>query len=438
MLVKIFKPLGVVAVAAALCTTAWGQAAAQAPAGQTKNWKDRAEYDLYDAALKIQDPAQAAKRLEILNQWKEKYAQTDFKQERLVLTLDTYRLMNQGAKMLDAARELVAGYPTDMTGLYWLNMLIPVQPNAATDQALIAEGEKAGQGLIANIDTTLGKDKKPAATSDADWQAARNNMEALGHKTLGWAAMARKNNEEAEKHLRDSLRLNPNAGEVNYWLASTLYAQKKVPEALFYFARAATHEGAGALDPTIRKNIDAYLTKAYTGYHGDATGLNELRTLAKANGVPPAGFTIKSVTQVHEERLQKEQQEAASDPQGALWKRIKGELTGDGGTAYFEQVKGSKPEARSFRGTVVSANGKEIALAMSPETPNAELTLRFETPVPKVDPGTSLQFTGTFASFTREPFMVVMDAERADVAGLAGAASKAKPAKRAAPAKRRR
>jgi len=50
----------------------WGQAT-QAP---EKKVKDRAEYDLYDSITKEQNPT---KRLEFLNTWKEKYAETDYK-----------------------------------------------------------------------------------------------------------------------------------------------------------------------------------------------------------------------------------------------------------------------------------------------------------------------------------------------------------------------
>jgi hypothetical protein len=55
---------------------AWGQnqqpAAAASQTGQkTPNWKDRAEYDLVQSALAEKDPQ---KKLDLLNQWKEKYA----------------------------------------------------------------------------------------------------------------------------------------------------------------------------------------------------------------------------------------------------------------------------------------------------------------------------------------------------------------------------
>ena len=48
----------------------FAQAAQQSAQGPQKNWKDRAEFDLYDSITKETQPA---KRLELLNSWKEKY-----------------------------------------------------------------------------------------------------------------------------------------------------------------------------------------------------------------------------------------------------------------------------------------------------------------------------------------------------------------------------
>jgi tetratricopeptide (TPR) repeat protein len=457
VLVKFFRPLGVMAVASALCAPAWSQAAQQGAAGQAqqgaaggqaattgaqaasapgqKNWKDRAEYDLYESATKTADHA---KRLEILNQWREKYPSTDFQQERLLLYVGTYQGLGQAQKIIDTSRELLKVNPSDPTALYWITFLSPTLPKATEDASIQAEAEKAANGLLSTLETTFAKDKKPASVDDATWQRQRSETEAIAHRTLGWVSMVRKNWAEGEKHLRDSLRLNPSSGEVAFWLGTVLYAQKgdKIPQGLYYFARAAGDIGPGSLPPQNRKGVEDYLTKAYTGYHGDTSGLNELKQQARSSPNPPPGFMVESVTDVSKKKIEQEQAALAADPQGALWKNIKGELTGDNGPAYFESsMKGAKPNPKSFRGKVVSSTPKEIQLAMSDDT-TPEATLRFENPVPKVDPGTTLYFTGVAQSFTRQPFMVVFDAERGDVEGFPSAApKKAKP--RAAPSKSR-
>jgi len=62
------------------------QDAAAAQAAPAKNYKDRAEYDLY---LKITQTTDAKARLELLNTWQDKYPQTDYSTERLTYYVAT-------------------------------------------------------------------------------------------------------------------------------------------------------------------------------------------------------------------------------------------------------------------------------------------------------------------------------------------------------------
>src|SRR5437762_3429211 len=65
------------------------QPAAQQPAGQQPaqkgpQWKDQAEYDMYSAVVKETDPK---KKLALINAWKDKYPETEYKLARLQLYL---------------------------------------------------------------------------------------------------------------------------------------------------------------------------------------------------------------------------------------------------------------------------------------------------------------------------------------------------------------
>src|SRR3954466_6446903 len=64
-----------------------GQAAGQ-PAGQAgaKNYKDRAEYDLYSKISQTTDPKA---KLELLQTWQDKYPQSDFASDRNTLFMVT-------------------------------------------------------------------------------------------------------------------------------------------------------------------------------------------------------------------------------------------------------------------------------------------------------------------------------------------------------------
>src|SRR5260370_4647425 len=91
----------------------------------------------------------------------------------------------------------------------------------------LASGEKAANGLISNLDTSLDPSKKPATTSDADWAKAKTQTETLAHTTLGWIALQRKDNETAEKEFTKSLQQTPNNAQVSYWLGTAIVQEKK-------------------------------------------------------------------------------------------------------------------------------------------------------------------------------------------------------------------
>ncbi len=185
---------------------------------------------------------------------------------------------------------------------------------------------------------------------------------------------------------------------------------------MFYYARAATYDGPGALPPAGRTQIDAFVTRAYKGFHGDLKGLDELKALAKTNATPPAGFTIKSVTEIAKENVEKENAAAAADPTGAMWKRVKEELTGPTGASYFDSSM-KDADFPELRGKVVSQTPalkpKEITVAMGDST-DAEITLKLaEGTMPgKAEPGTEIHFKAIPKSYTASPLMVVMEVEK--------------------------
>lgn len=437
MLVRIKQLLSGVVVAAALCATPiWAQdapAAGQAKPAQPQ-WKDRAEYDLVDA---IGKEADANKKLQLLNQWKEKYPATEFKKMRQALYLQTYQALNQPANIYAAAKEVLADDPKDIYALSMISFLTPVMTN--TSPEALDLGEKAAQGVLSQLDATFAADKKPAQMSADQWAQQRSLAEAQSHKTLGWIAMIRKDAPGAEEHFTQSLTKNPAQGDVSYWLGQTIIGEKKVekyPLGLWHVARAAAYEGAGALPPQGRTAVNDYLTKAYTGYHGDAKGLDELKGQTKTAALPPAGFSIKSVKEIHEEQLAKEEEFTKNNPMIALWKRIKDELAGPNGQQYFDSSM-KDAQIPQLRGWVVEQKPKELLVAISDKT-TPELTLQVDSTLPKVDPGTEITWEGIGKSFTKEPFMVVMDVERKNITGLPTAAPPPAKAKRPAPAKRRR
>ncbi len=401
-----------------------GQAA---PGQKQKKVKDQGEYDLFNSVTKETDPN---KKLALLKTWQEKYPDSDYKLERLQYMLATYQQLGQSAKMIDTAKEILAIDPKDIQGLYWIAFLTPTLGNTSPDALDL--GEKAANGLLTA--------EKPATVKDEDWTKAKAQTDGIAYSTLGWTAMQRKNYDQAETNFKKSLEINPNAAQVSYWLGTTIVNQKK-PEkqaqALYDFARAAAYDGQGALTPQGRQQIDAYLTKVYTSYHGDASGLNELKAQAKANAMPPADFKIMSAAEV---AAAKEEELKKTNPQLALWLNIKGQLLAPDGQQYFDNnMKGAQvPKLKGWLiGAKPAVRSKELLVSMESKdqtTPNVTLKLVNEEGTAialtgKPETGTEIEFEGVGDSFAKDPFMLTFNVEKAKITGLKE--EKVAPARRA-------
>ena len=381
--------------------------------------KDQGEYDLYNGVLQTQNDPN--KQLQLLNTWKEKYPDSDFRQIRADLFAKDYLALNQPAQAIKAAQEALAINSKDLTALVDILRAAPyVQPSTADVQKA---GQDAANNVLSNWDAL-----KPAGASDADWAKAKGEIEPLAQYTLGWAMVMQKDFASAEKPLKCALATNGSQlvqyGLASYWLGTSLYTQHKVPEGLYEIARSVVYSGPGALDQATRSKADTFLGNAYEGFHGDRSGLSELKELAAKTPLPPDGFTIKSIKDIDNEKQAAAADVARQHPDLALWRLIRTTLEGDGGTSYFEQsmkdalIPPPAGEFNQFKAKVVSQpNPKELLVAV--DNAAGDATLVFAAPLRgKIDAGTEIEFSGVVESYTKEPYNVRLKAERKDVTGL--------------------
>jgi tetratricopeptide (TPR) repeat protein len=442
---------------AAMALTAFGQAPAQ------KNWKDRAEYDLYDAITKDNTPAS---RLQSLDKWKAGYAQSDYADVRMKIYLVTYQQMQNHRAAFDTAQEILKTDPNDLTAINEIVgfglTLVPADPKATLTPANKADldaVEKTAHYVVDNSDKIFAADKKPQGTTDEQWAAARPTMQKFSQFTIARVMMAEKDTAKSETELGNTVKMDPTNAQASYMLAGNLLAQQKehpdkMPTALFEYARAASYDGPGALDANTRKQIDAFLTKAYTTYHGSAQGLDQLKAAAKTSAMPPDGFGIKSTVDIAKEAEEKRQKQLKENPMVAFWNETKENLTGEKSAELWESnyKDAALPDPAlgftKFKGKLVSAEPetkpKTLTIALAGDAADVKIVLA--EPLPgKMDPGGEISFRGALKEFSKDPYMLTFEVEAADVEGWtgkgpvpargAGAATK-KAAPAAAPAKK--
>jgi hypothetical protein len=452
---------------------AGGKAAAQTAQPQ-KKVKDQGEYDIYNNVLKDVNAQTWPKLLQDLDTWAQKYPESDYKDDRLYYYVQAYSGGNQPGKELDIAGQLLAKdlktvFPDPkqvLTVLYMTCVNVQKAPAPTPDQT--AAGEKAAHALLDFVPVYFVAANKPAATSDADWTKTGKDLNTLADGTLRVIAMrpgmdllqkytASGNKDTsfcgpAEEALTKALQQFSDAAIIAYNLGRAELCQRqakpeKIPVAIYEFARAAVIDPSlgGSTDP---KAVDNYLTTLYTNYHGkDDDGLKQLKDLASKAALPPADYKLESSTDIDK---RKEEEFRAKYPQLALWLSIKSQLADTNGDKYFDdQLKGSA--VPKLKGVVMEARpecrSKELLVAV-PEpnqqgTPQSVITLKLVkedkpdalTGKPDVGAAVEIQWEGVPSAFTKEPFMLTMDTEKANVTGLNMTPCTPPPVKKAAPKK---
>jgi tetratricopeptide (TPR) repeat protein len=383
-------------------------------AAAAKNWKDRAEYDLY---MSIQGEKDPAKRLELLNQWQDKYPQTDYSKERLQFFVVTSAAAGQPKKALDYAAQILKLDPKDLNSNYYTVLFGPgvYRPSPSADQQ--AAVQSAAQAILDSADGPFADKNKPAGATADQWNAAKNNAGAIAHNALGWLAGVKKDGPGAEKEYSASLQIDPTNSQVAYTLATVYLAEKKYQDAVFYFARAASYDGKGALPAADRATALTYLTdKIYVPLHGSKEGLDTVLAAAKASATPPPGFHIVTVEEVASKDAAGLQAKLDASPELKLWWTIQQALIADNGQSYFDssvkdaELPGGANDVKMFKGTVISMDPADkptkVVLGVFDAT-KPDATLVYEEPViATAKVGDMIEFSGTAESFTKDPYML--------------------------------
>ena len=393
----------------------------QAATGQTtKNWKDRAEYDL---ALKVSQTADPKQRLELLNTWTDKYPQTDYVQDRLQSYMVTLNQLapndpNARTQLIDKAEQMLKIAPDNFTADYYITTWGPAIPNPTPE--ILNEVEQAAHGMLDNVDKQFADSKKPANMSADQWTQAKTVATALAHNTLAWVDTQKKDIPGAENEYKASLQADPTQIKVSVAYGKLLMDQKQYQDGLFQYARAGSYTGKGALPDATRAQLLSYFKTVYAQFHGSPDGQDQVITAATANALPPDGFKIEGAGDIAKAQADALQKRMDSDPAFKLWYTIQTNLTGDNGDQFFAsnvkdaEIPGGAEGVKDFTGNVISIEpaDKPTKITLGVTDPNtADATLLFSNPLPasaldKIKVGQPLQFSGVADSYQKAPFML--------------------------------
>jgi tetratricopeptide (TPR) repeat protein len=381
-----------------------GQAAA--PASQAPVIKDPAEYNAYVAAVQAKD---ANAKISGLEAFVAQYPNSVMKNQALEILMGTYQQANNPKKTVETAQKLVTSDSCNERGLALLAYFDRVMaqngdPNAKQE---LADGKKYGQ---------QGLDCLPKVT-DQELLKSKPQMEGIFHSAIGISDMQDKDYAGAIENLKPAVEGNPQDFSVVYPLALAYWPDPKTPttpenslNSIWYAARASVVAPAQA-----QTQIEKYARSLYVRYHGGDDGWPDVLAAAKAAPKPSTDLaTLIKPAPTPADQAHKMVQDTTPDKMDfATWEFV---LT-NGSQADQDTVWNAiKGKAVQMVGTVISTEPDTVMVAGSSDdidAKKADITLKFEEKIPTrmvpKEGDDKFQFQGEPASYTSNPFMMVME-----------------------------
>ena len=380
--------------------------AAAIPNQEKKEYKDAAEYDII---VKVFGEADPSKKLALLDEWTQKYPETDYHLERSQFYLDSYQKVGKTVEAVRAAKELLGKVPGDFTANYAITLFSPYLGKA--DGEFIADASKAAGEVLSAVPTQFAT--KPDGVAQDQWDTARTQAEVSAHLTIGWCQMQQKDNSGAEKSFTKVLEIDPSRGQVSYWLGQVILGQgeaSKYDLAFASFARAAIYDGPNAMPAEGRAQVTEYVHNLIKKYGEESFELYwpVFEEMARASPLPSKRIELKSDA---ERAFEAEQKSRKEYPLLWVYRDLKTALTGEAGDATWQKLNGAlTPKMQLY---VVSASPPErpATINLTGEPGGAvELVLTLENRRRTgVRTGSLLTIDGVAAGLRKAPFRLTLN-----------------------------
>src|SRR5437660_4003442 len=397
ILLAVVLGVTVVAVAQNPAQPAQGQPGAPAQ-GQSQGpvIKDPAEYNAYVAAVQQKDPSAKISGLEaFLTQ----YPNSVMKSQALELLMGAYQQTNNSKKTMETAAKVVAADSCNMRALALLAFYNRMLAQNGDPSANLADGKKYGEQGLACW----------PKISDPEVTKMKPQMDQIFKSAIGIADYQAKDYPGAAIALKDVVAANPTDFSVVYPLALA-YLNQTPPDyqnGIWFAARAA------AVAPAQNQaGIEKYARSQYVKFHAADDGWAELLAAAKANGQQ---MPIKPAPTPAEQAHDMVVKTPADKMDFAQWEFVLTNGSQEDQDAVWNVIKG---KAVQMNGTIIGTTPDEFMIAGSSDdidAKKADITLKFEDKIPaKLTPkdGASFDFQGEPASYTPNPFMMVMEKGR--------------------------
>ncbi len=382
-----------------------GQAAA--PASQAPVIKDPAEYNAYVAAVQAKD---ANAKISGLEAFLTQYPNSVMKNQALEVLMGTYQQANNPKKTLETAGKLVAVDPCNERGLALLAYFdrVMAQQGDPNSKQELEDGKKYGQA---------GLDCLPKVT-DQELLKSKTQMEGIFHSAIGISCLQNKDYACAIENLKPAVDGNPQDFSVVYPLALAYWPDPKTPTAtpenslnsIWYAARASVIAPAQA-----QTQIEKYARSLYVRYHGGDDGWPDVLAAAKASPTPTTDLAtlIKPAPTPSDQAHKMVQDTTPEKMDFATWEFVLTNGSQADQDIVWNAIKG---KAVQMVGTVISTQPDTFMIAGSSDdidVKKADITLKFAEKVPvkmiPKDGDDKFQFQGEPASYTSNPFMMVLE-----------------------------
>jgi hypothetical protein len=376
--------------------------------------KDPAEFNAYQMATTQSDPKAKAAALE---DFLTKYPNSVAKKTVLDMLLDTYQQTGDQQKTLDAAKRLMEVDPSNLKAIYISDFVEKIQCAKTSDQATCDDAAAlANKGLSA---------AKPAGLSDEDWKKQTDATQPFFHSAIAVDDMVAKKDpaaavEEYKKELmmypaqattsgpalgdtlqlalayvklqlvdaqaaRDALtKAKATPGDASLAAAAKAANDKANQDYLmasWFFARAWNFAPAN-----FKSQIEPQLEYYYKKYHGDTTGLDQLKSQAAATVFPP-GTLGNTITAAKTPEEQIHDLVANTPDLKSLALADKETILSVGSKEDADKLWGLlQGQETPVPGTVIEANANQVKVAVTPdakEAKTADFIVNMKEPIPE-------------------------------------------------------